>query len=200
MRIGIIVGSHRGESESARVGRYLEAALQAQGASTYFFSLANNPLPLWDESLWGKSEEWERLWGPVSTELEKCSSFVVISPEWSGMVPSGLKNLFLLASTRELGHKPALIVTVSSSAGGSYPVNELRTSSYKNTRLCYIPEHVIIRNVGDMLKGPTAANDRDRAIRERLEYSLKLLGQYDRALAAVRESGVIDHENFPYGM
>ena len=81
---------------------------------------------------------------------------VVMSPEWSGMVPAGLKNFFLLCGADHLAHKPGLIVGVSASLGGSYPIAELRTSSYKNTRLCYIPDHVIVRNVGQMLKADRA--------------------------------------------
>ena len=42
-----------------------------------------------------------------------------------------------------MAHKPGLIVTVSAGLGGSYPVTELRISSHKNTRLCYIPDHVL---------------------------------------------------------
>jgi len=47
----------------------------------------------------------------------------------------------------ELGHKPALIVAVSSGDGGAYPVSELRMSSYKNNRLCYIPEQVALKSM-----------------------------------------------------
>ncbi len=46
-----------------------------------------------------------------------------------------------------------MIVAVSSSSGGAYPIVELRASSDKNTRLCFIPDHVIVRSVGRMLKG-----------------------------------------------
>ena len=32
-------------------------------------------------------------------------------------------------------------------------------SSYKNNRLCYIPEHVIVRNVEKVLNGNSEEND-----------------------------------------
>ena len=70
-------------------------------------------------------------------------------------------------------HEPGLIVTVSAGAGGSYPVTELRISSYKNTRLCYIPDHVIVRNVGQMLHGDQPAEEHDQALRGRITYSLR---------------------------
>ena len=38
-----------------------------------------------------------------------------MTPEWAGMVTPGLKNLLLFATSKEVGHKPALVVGVSSS-------------------------------------------------------------------------------------
>ena len=116
------------------------------------------------------------------------------------MVPPGLKNFFLLCGADVLAHKPGLIVTVSAGLGGSYPVNELRTSSYKNTRLCYIPDHVIVRNVGQVLKGEQPADEHDDALRNRITYSLRVLLEYAKALKLVRDSGVVDLKTFPYGM
>jgi hypothetical protein len=116
------------------------------------------------------------------------------------MVPPGLKNFFLLCSAADVGHKPALIVSVSSGIGGSYPITELRISSYKNTRIVYIPEHVIIRNVEELLHGDSAAGERDESTRSRVGYALRVLKEYASALKGVRESGVIDHKSFPFGM
>lgn len=201
MKIAVVSGSHRADSESDRVARFLIHRLGTLGTeSIYFLSLAGNPLPLWDESIWADSPEWTSRWEPVAEELESADGIVVVTPEWSGMVPAGLKNFFLLCGTKVLAHKPGLIVAVSASLGGSYPVAELRMSSYKNSRLCYIPEHVIIRNVGSVLKGDTPSGDHDAAIRARIDYALKLLVEYAKALVAVRASGVIDQQSFPYGM
>ena len=38
-------------------------------------------------------------------------------------------------------------------------VAELRASSYKNNRLCYIPENLIVRNVGSVLNDDDSLND-----------------------------------------
>ncbi len=70
-----------------------------------------------------------------------------VSARMRSSVPAGLKNFFLMFSRFELGHKPAMIVAVSSGDGGAYPVAELRMSSYKNNRICYIPEQLNLRNV-----------------------------------------------------
>lgn len=201
MKISIIAGSHRSESESARVARYIEEVLRNIGVDqTFLFSLSDNPLPLWDEGVWAGDEKWKTLWDPIAQELKSSDGFVIVSPEWSGMVPAGLKNFFLLCGSDVLAHKPGMIVTVSASLGGGYPVVELRTSSYKNTRICYIPDHIIVRNVGQMLKGDKPADEHDASLRARIEYSLRILREYSAALRSVRESGLIDLETYPYGM
>ena len=201
MKIAIVAGSHRREAESDRVATYLERELTKLGISdSYLLSLSGNPLPLWDEDVWSGDEKWKSLWQPISKELVSSDALVVVSPEWSGMAPPGLKNLFLLCGADVLAHKPGLIVTVSAGAGGSYPVTELRISSYKNTRLCYIPDHVIVRNVGQMLHGDQPAEEHDQALRGRITYSLRVLVEYAKALRLVRNSGVIDLKAFPYGM
>jgi NAD(P)H-dependent FMN reductase len=201
MHFTIISGSHRQNSESERISKYIEQVFKKDGqASVTILSLAGNPLPLWDESFWTGDPKWNSNWKPIAKQLKESDGFVVVSPEWSGMVPAGLKNLFLFCSTAEIGHKPALIVAVSSGMGGAYPVEELRTSSYKNTRLCYIPEHVIVRSCTTMLKGDTPASDHDASLRKRIEYSVKVLIEYGKALAQVRESGVLNYKEFPSGM
>ncbi|NTU76949.1 MAG: NAD(P)H-dependent oxidoreductase, partial [Alphaproteobacteria bacterium] len=143
MRLVLLSGSHRPSSQSARVAKYLESRLPLleSGVRADIIDLAGNPLPLWDEGMWQKDSDRQKQWAPYAERLSKADGLAVISPEWSGMVPAGLKNFFLYCSDREIGHKPGLIVTVSATRGGSYPVDELRISSYKNTRLCYIPDH-----------------------------------------------------------
>jgi len=200
MRIAIISGSHRNNSESDRVASYIAAELKKSSIDTEYMSLAGNPLPLWDEGVWSGSAEWQRVWSPVSEKLQAASGFVVVSPEWAGMVPPGLKNFFLLCGVKEVAHKPALIVSVSSGIGGTYPIAELRSSSYKNNRIVYLPEHVIVRDVGNVLKGELPASDRDNETRKRIAYGLGLLTEYSKALGLVRESGAIDHSAFPFGL
>ncbi|HTN87896.1 MAG TPA: NAD(P)H-dependent oxidoreductase [Sorangium sp.] len=202
MKIAVISGSHRNGSESGKVARHVQQQLSSSPdvSSTYALDLADNPLPLWDPEAWQPSEKWASAWSPISAELTASDAFVVVVPEWGGMVPAGLKNFFLLCTRGELAHKPALIVAVSASMGGSYPIAELRMSSYKNTYLCYIPDHVIVRNVRGLLNDPAAQSPDDERIRERLRYALGLLLQYGKALQLVRSSGAIDLTRYPYGM
>ncbi|MFM8497531.1 MAG: NADPH-dependent FMN reductase [Planctomycetia bacterium] len=202
MHIVIIVGSHRKDSQSSRVGAYIEKDLaRIDPASTVdTIDLTGNPLPLWDESVWQGDSQFAALWKPYRDRMRKADGFVIVSPEWAGMVPPGLKNLLLLAGPKEVGHKPALIVAVSAARGGSYPVNELRTSGYKNSRLVYIPEHVLVQDVADMLVGETPASERDAWLRGRIEFADRILLEYAKALAPIRASGLTEHKDFPYGM
>ena len=202
MHIAIVVGSHRKDSQSSRVGAYIAKDLARIDPSLSIdtIDLADNPLPLWDESLWQGDSNLATQWKPFRDRMRTADGFVIISPEWAGMVPPALKNLLLFAGPKEVGHKPALIVAVSASRGGSYPVNELRTSGYKNSRLVYIPEHVLVQDVADVLVGETPVSDRDAWLRRRIEFADRLLLEYARAFVPIRASGLTEHADFPYGM
>jgi NAD(P)H-dependent FMN reductase len=204
MKISIISGSHRSDSQSEKVSRYIQHALAEKSLceETWLYLLAGNPLPLWEESIWESDPDWMARIQPVSEQLAASDGFVIVCPEWHGQVPAGLKNFFLMWSKGELAHKPALIVTVSSADGGAYPVAELRMSSYKNNRLCYIPEQVIVRNVESVLNADAEKNraEADRYFRERISYALGVLREYALALIAVRASGAADLRVFKNGM
>ena len=203
MKISVISGSHRQNAQSLKVAQYIQSLLDS-GISehSWLFSLTQNPLPLWDEGVWDGEPKWKELLAPIKQQLAGSDAFVVVTPEWHGQVPAGLKNFFLLFGKNELGHKPALIVAVSSAEGGAYPVAELRMSSYKNSRICYIPEHVIIRHVEKVLNDNHDDNDprSDPYIRERIQWSLNVLKQYAIALQQVRDSGATDSDKFKNGM
>ncbi len=205
MKIGIICGSHREDSQSEKVARYIERALIDQGHcdDTWLYLLASNPLPLWDEGIWAGDADWQARIAPLSEELSACDGFVVIAPEWHGMVPAGLKNFFLVfTGGGELAHKPALIVTVSVADGGSFPVAELRMSSYKNNRLCYLPEHLIIRYVDTVFNADPADNKESAQeyFEARLAYCLRLLKEYSSAFRGIRASGAASLETYSSGM
>lgn len=204
MKISIISGSHRLQSQSFKVAQVIERSLMEHKLcnATYLLNLAGNPLPLWDEGIGAGDPAWKARLEPISKELSESDAFVVVSPEWHGQVPAGLKNFFLLWGKGELAHKPALIVTVSSGDGGAYPVAELRMSSYKNNRICYIPEQIIVRNVEKVLNDDPAANNAsaDAYFRDRIRYVLTLLKEYALALRQVRASGAGDRSVYKNGM
>jgi len=203
MKITVISGSHRTNAQSLKVARIIDSMIKADfNMESWLFSLSGNPLPLWDQGVWDDDPVWKALLTPIKEQLQSSDGFVVVSPEWHGQVPAGLKNFFLLFGRNELGHKPALIVTVSNGRGGAYPVAELRMSSYKNSRICYIPEHVIIRDVEHVLNDNTQDNDErsDRFYRERIAWALGILKQYALALQQVRASGATKTDKFTSGM
>lgn len=204
MQLTVISGSHRPTGQTGKVARFIYERSQSMSAwsQSDVLDLAGNPLPLWDEGVWDGTPEWQDHLGPLREQLRESDAFVVVTPEWHGMVPAGLKNFFLMCSSKELGHKPALIVSVSAGAGGAYPVAELRMSSYKNNRLCYLPEHLIVRQVEQVFNSDSANNDphsHDFLVR-RLDYCLGLLARYSLALKEVRASGVADTDEFKNGM
>lgn len=205
MKTGIISGSHRPESQSEKVSRYIDERLcdSTWCENSWLLTLADNPLPFWDESVWSGGGAWEQQLPALREQVSSCDAFVIVTPEWHGMVPSGLKNFFLLwAAGGELAHKPALIVSVSASDNGAYPVAELRMSSYKNSRLCYLPEHLIVRNVTQVFNANDAENDAeaDNYLSGRLTYCLDMLGEYASAFRQIRASGKVSLETYTNGM
>ncbi|VBY40156.1 NADPH azoreductase [Burkholderia pseudomallei] len=197
MKAAVIAGSHRRQSETARVAQYIaDRCVALAGRAPFVLDLGQTTLPFWDESL----NSLEGSWGPIAEELRSSDALVVVTPEWGGMVPSALKNFFLLCDRGEIAHKPACLVGVSASSGGAYPLAELRMSSYKNTHVCYIPEQIIVRHVEEVLGTCGAVSEIDQSLRARIDYTLGLLVVYAAAFREVRTSGRVDLERYPYGM
>lgn len=206
MHVAIISGSHRPGGETHHIGAWFATELQQAGHSSYTLNLAEANLPLWDEGMWGMGETapmWQAKWGPISAELQRADAFIILAPEYGGMVPATLKNFFLLVGGKECGHKPALICAITSSGtNGAYPISELRASSYKNCKIAYLPEHLIFRHAGEILKSDVKPEfqSNDAYMQERARWCLQLLAGYATGLNAVRASGIGHHEKFPFGM
>jgi NAD(P)H-dependent FMN reductase len=204
MNITIVSGSHRKVSQSIKIAKAIKSALKSfkECDEANIFDLANNPLPLWNEDLRKVGNPSNSLLESVSKKLAYSDAFIIISPEWHGMVPAGLKNFFLMWGKGELAHKPALIVTVSSGDGGSYPVAELRMSSYKNNRICFLPEHLIIRNVESVFNDNEIDNNSSSQeyFENRLYYCLKQLLTYGKAFKQIRKSDAVSIKKYGSGM
>lgn len=204
MKITIISGSHRKESQSIKIAGVVQKALEKYKKCDeyYLIDLYGSSLPLWHENIWESKSRSAELLGQISNQLISSDAFVIISPEWHGMVPSGLKNFFLMWGKGELAHKPALIITLSSGDGGSYPVAELRMSSYKNNRICFLPEHLIIRNVESIFNINPVNNNSSAQLyfENRLDYCLKQLITYGEAFKQIRASGDVSLDVYKSGM
>jgi NAD(P)H-dependent FMN reductase len=200
MKISIISGSTRVGSQSLKVANYISNFLISINCDSVVVDLATLKIKEWDQSFWS-NEEFDHNWTIVKHNLEDSDAIVVVAPEWDGSIPSGLKNFFHLATKGEIANKPALIVSVSAGPNGVYPVTELRSSCYKNSFVCYIPQHVIVRFVNDVLNDfNNYQNDNDKEIRNRLNASLKVLSEYASALRVLRNSDAIRDYSYPYGM
>ena len=192
MKISIISGSNRKNSQSIKISKIYFEKLNHLDASVNLISLEKERLPFWEDDFEGYIPPYKEAFKNISIKLHDSDGFVFVVPEWGGMVPSQVKNIFLLASNNEFAHKPGLIVTLSESLGGSYPVVELRSFSYKNTKICWIPDHVIIRKVKEF------DPDKDLRLNSRLDYSCKMLLEYSKALVSVRNAA--DLKTFKNGM
>ncbi|SIS20847.1 NAD(P)H-dependent FMN reductase [Aquipseudomonas alcaligenes] len=197
LNIALIAGSSRSGSQSAKVARFLRQRLIELGLTSHeqssLLDLGERSLPLWPG-------EDKGLWSEYQQQLAAADALVVIAPEWNGMACPAVKNFFLYASKAELAHKPALLVGVSSGIGGAYPISELRASGYKNCRIAYLPEHLIVRQVEAVMNEGTAAGEDDLRIRARADYALDILGKYAEALKPVRAAIDLSNPAFTNGM
>lgn len=197
LNIALVAGSSRRNSQSAKVAAFLRQRLielnLTSAEQSSVLDLGERPLPLWPADDNGP-------WSDYQQQLQAADAVVIIAPEWHGMAGPAVKNFFLYASKAELAHKPGLLVGVSSGIGGAYPISELRASGYKNCRLCYLPEHLIVRHVEKVLNGAEAASEDDQRLRNRIDFALDIFGKYAVALKPVRASIDIDQAAFATGM
>lgn len=205
-RIAIISGSHRPTGNSPRIARVVEKNLQSSGHETYLLDLAITDLPYWDEGMWGKeglAEKWKTAWQPIADEMTKAEALVIVCPEYHGNIPSKLMNLILLLGNGPIvAHKPALLIGVSSSGGGAYPVESLRATAAKNNRMVFLPEHLLVRNADNMfVENPPEEHAKSNDwIQERLTWVLPMLVAYAKGLAEVRATTQTTHPKFANGM
>jgi hypothetical protein len=126
------------------------------------------------------------------------------------MATPAIKNFFLLASKGELAHKPALLVAISSSRGGAFPIAELRASSLKNTGIVYLPEHLILRNsslhaieANLSLTGSFAPNsvaEEQAYLAKRIDFAVRVLGAYAESMTPMRNKHGDLFHSYPFGM
>ena len=200
MKYIIISGSTRRVGQSAKVARYLIKEIEGKqvSASVDFLDLAQEEIPPWNERFWEEENPYPE-WTHWSGRLRAADALILVAPEWNGMVPPALSNLFLLLQD-EVAHKPALIVSVSAGPNGSYPVAQLRSFAYKNHRLCFMPDHVIVRFVEQVLNDDVPEQEDDRYIRDRIDYALAVLAVYVEAFRNIRSHPHIDLQRHPHGM
>ena len=199
MKISIISTSHRTNSQSKKILDLLHNNLLnlTSGLKIYSLDLADKLLPFWSPDKKNAKGIWGDTWHSISDNLNKSDGFILVVPEYGGMATPVAKNIFLLCGNGEFAHKPGLIVSVSSGNGGAYPISELRSSSYKNTHVMWIPENIIIRHVNDYKPGYHGPNIPEWLDR-RIDYCLNLIIVYAKKLKDL--SKIVNRKDFGNGM
>jgi azobenzene reductase len=197
MKLTIIAGSQRAESQTLNVANYLKKKADSYFKEIQVFDLHALNLPLWNEGLWNQTEEWAP-WRKIAEQLASSDAFIFITPEWHGMATPALKNFLLLTTARELSHKPALAVSVSAGVNGVYPISELRITASKNNHVCLLPDHLIFRDIESTLD--KQLNCKNAHMEQRTQYTLTLLAAYATALRPVHQSMYQQGLAFAYGM
>jgi NAD(P)H-dependent FMN reductase len=212
MNLLIISTSQRKSSQSNKVARYLAETI-TDFDSVDHIDLHQQNLPMWDGEDATKFD-LPSDWKIISKQLMKADAIILITPEWGGTASPLLKNFLMMCEITETGHKPALLISVVNGISGAYPIAELRMNAFSNNKLVAIPDHLIIRNVEDILNSVEIAintsetentlTERDVRIRHRIGYSLHTLIYYAETFKKLRvslsENIYPDEHLYSYGM
>lgn len=194
MNIVVISASMRPESQSLKISNWLSEHLKSLDVESSVLDLNTTTLPMFEP---GTSPENK---SKVLHTLNSADGLVFVSPEWDGTMSYGLVNMLHYVGN-ELAHKPVMMTGVSSGRGGHYPLMQMRIMGYKNNHFAISPEALLVQDCKNMLNNHDMSEDQnDIFLKKRADYALKILVEYTRALQAVRDSGVVDHENFPNGV
>lgn len=205
MRIVTICGSQRVGSQSLVMAELIDWRLNGYPAveTSEVVSPVESGLPMWDTEFPNNSEGWHNIYANIESSMENAHGFIVCVPEYNGMVPPILKNLFLLDRKRIFANKPGLIVSISEGLGGTYPIAELRMSSYKNTKICWIPEHIILRRVSQLTTATQQARLQQTPLPKswgRIDHTISIFIEYVKALTLMRDNSTIDLDKYQNGM
>ena len=196
MKIMLVSGSSRSGSQSRRVTDELAQRLENRQVETSIVDLFETPVATVLDDIHTEGSPEHGVVSKITAEAESSDGFVIVTPEWGGMASPAVKAMFTV--TTGYAHKPGLIVSVSASANGAYPVSDLRMSSYKNTKIVYIPDHLVLRNVS-ALYGESASGEAEY-INERTDFSIDALIAYATAMAPIRDEEFLDQEKYAFGM
>ncbi len=206
MKLLIISASQRSPSQSGKVANYI-AETNQYFTDIEHVELCQQQLPMWDGEMASKLAS-NSDWLTINAQLIAADALILVTPEWGGTASPLLKNLLMMADACDTGHKPVLLVSVVNGISGAYSIAELRMNAFSNNKLVAIPDHLIIRNVEEILndynKQTNNITRRDQSIRHRIGYSLHTLKHYSQAMKSLRrtlQQNVYHNEHlYPYGM
>lgn len=194
MNIAIISGSNRPNSGSRKTADYIGATVAALSHENDLFDMHEIDLPMWSGDMWNSDSDQAGNWQQYRTRLEQCDALVVVAAEWNGTVPPSLQNFIMHLDRPTVGHKPVLLIGVSGGISGAYPIAELKSSINKNNRMVLVPDHVIVRHVGDDFDAG------EHPIGSRIVESVRELIVYAKHLEQVRDELDFDYDQFAHGM
>lgn len=199
MHITIISSSQRDNSQTLKVCKYLEDTLKEKPVKVDLIDLVSQNLPFYNPD-----QEMNTNWLKIKEVMNNSDAFILATPEWNGSSSPMLLNFLEYCDTDQVAHKPALLVSVSAGRGGANPILQMRQSCYKNNRILYIPEHLIVRNVGKVMN-PTNSeivnNEvEDEIIKTRANYALDILIAYSETQSTLRSKTNFRFEEFENGM
>lgn len=209
LNILIVSGSQRNSSMSFEVAKYIQRNIiepfddltsTILDLSCYPFLLDHYGTGREDKIALANQKE------AVLKKMYTCDAVIFVAPEWGGMLPPALVNLFLLSANGSagglpFGHKPAFAVGISASGGGANPVSLMKAYTAKNSHLAWLPLHAIIQNVNDFVETdwqPTL-DERFSQVQSRLFVGIKSLTIYAKQLSSVREDLVELSKVHPFG-
>ena len=141
--------------------------------------------------------QWEKL----ARQLGRADGYAWIIPEWNGGANPSIKNMLLYADSQLLAHKPVMLVGISAGRGGFYPIMDTRSAGHKDTRYVISPEAIVINDCHNVFQTPELDEQApDYALKLRTVYALSILKLYTEALKSLRQSKVIDHQTYPFGV
>jgi NAD(P)H-dependent FMN reductase len=186
----------RGSSQSLKVSQWLKDHAEKElGCSVELLDLHELALPMFTT----EQENGESV-ATVLKTLDQADGVVFVSPEWNGMMSHGLVNMQHYLGN-ELANKPVMNVGVSAGRGGHYPLAQMRDMGHKNNHFVISPEALLVQGVNDAFNDHNMSEDAsDSMLKNRADYSLKILVEYAKALVSVRQSGVVDLDAFANGM
>ncbi len=207
MKLLIISASHREGSQSNKVAEYM-ASMATVFEQINHLDLCRFNLPFWDGEAMSKTDD-SSAWPFIRQYISAADAFVFITPEWGGMATPLLKNFLLMADMQDTAHKPALLTAVVNGISGAYPIAELRMNAMKNNKIVAVPDHLIIRNVEQVLNTDITPSEelfskRENNLRDRIGYSIHMLHQYAQALTMLRVAHQAEpfpkQQEYSYGM
>lgn len=186
----------RPASQSLKVSNWLRDYLLTQDTGGEVLDLQEMKLPFFDDS-----QAMRDLFAPLSKLISAHDAYVFVSPEWNGMMSTGLINLLHYAQNRELAYKPVMLVGVSSGRGGSHPLDQMKLLGQKNRHYIISPENLIVSGVQDTFNDLLFEESSvDLALKQRASYALKILVKLAESLKPIRESDLLDFERFGNGV